>query len=345
MRKYLTFAFLGTLTFALPLLQANPPEASPPRPRYMTGAKPSPPQVLAAAPRFTPRGIGAPAQFARVPDRLSVWGNDRYGDCVTAEEAAAKIAAHPHVLVPDAEVIRWARAHGVLNGATLDEVLDAMRTDGLRADDGQVYTDGEKLLVNFRDRATLCSAIYQGPVKIAVASGQVMDAVNTTGGRTGWAATNWRRDPRTDHCVSLFGYGPASYLYDELAKKFPGVARPASVAPDEFGYLLFTWGTIGFVNERSLWNVTTEGWVRNPTTAGFPEPTPPPPAPPAPPEPPPPPPPAPPPAPPAPAPHWWDGLLAIWDYLVVFLAGLFGYPVGRSVLRRLARFAVPADNR
>jgi hypothetical protein len=31
-----------------------------------------------------------------------MWGNNRYGDCVTAEEALAKIAAYPHVWVSEA---------------------------------------------------------------------------------------------------------------------------------------------------------------------------------------------------------------------------------------------------
>lgn len=257
------------LLLAAPALWADGP------PKYLTGAKPSTPQQLASAPHFLRDGrIGAPAQFARIPDKVHIWGNNRYGDCVTAEEAFAKIAAHPHVWVSEQEVIDWARRNGVLNGATLSEVLEEMRTRGLLASDGKRYQDGRAFVVDYRDRATLCDAIYKGPVKIAVASGPLIDSLNRNDGRTGWAGTDYRTNNRTDHCTAYLGYGPASFLYGELAKKYPEARMPDHVRPDEFGYLMFTWGTIGFVTERSHLAICREAWVREPTTDGFPEPAP-----------------------------------------------------------------------
>lgn len=308
MKKTLLVLLLAAL--ALPGLC----RADDPVPKYRTGAKPSTPQQLAAAPHFLRNGkIGAPAQFARIPDKLSVWGNNRYGDCVTAEEAFAKIAAHPHVWVSEQEVIEWAGRNGVLNGATLSEVLDEMRVRGLLASDGNRYQDGRAMVVDYRDRATLCDAIYKGPVKIAVASKPLIDSLNRAGGKTGWAGTDWRRDDRTDHCTAMLGYGPADFLYAELAKKYPEARRPANVRPDEFGYLMFTWGTIGFVSESSYLAVCREAWVREPTTDGFPEPEP---------APAPPPPPTPGPVdPPAPAPPVCP-VPPFWRYVLVFVAGV-----------------------
>lgn len=306
MKKTLLVLLLAAL--ALPGLC----RADDPVPKYRTGAKPSTPQQLAAAPHFLRDGkIGAPAQFARIPDKVHIWGNNRYGDCVTAEEAFAKIAAHPHVWVSEQEVIEWAGRNGVLNGATLSEVLDEMRVRGLLASDGKRYQDGRAMVVDYRDRATLCDAIYKGPVKIAVASKPLIDSLNQYDGKTGWAGVDYRTNNRTDHCVALLGYGPAEFLYTELAKKYPGANIPESLQRGEFGYLLFTWGTIGFVNERSLQAICREAWVRSPTTDGFPEP-----------------PPAPPPTPtpgpvdpPAPAPPVCP-VPPFWRYVLVFVAGV-----------------------
>ena len=246
-----------------------------PAPVYQTGARPSPPAVLQTAPHFLRDGkIGAPAQFCRIPDRVHIWGNNRYGDCVTAEEAFSKITAHPHVWVSEQEVIDWARRNNVLNGATLSEVLDEMRVRGLLAGDGKRYQDGKAYVVDYRDKATLCEAIYKGPVKIAVASAPLIDSLNRNGGKTGWAGIGYRVNNRTDHCTAYLGYGPAEFLYAELAKKYPEAKMPANVKPDEFGLLMFTWGTIGFIDWDSHLAICREGWVRDPTTDGFPEPAP-----------------------------------------------------------------------
>lgn len=252
-----------------------------PKPAYKTGLKPTPKSVLAAAPRFHRGGkIGAPAQYAVIPARLSMWGNSQYGDCVTAEECFAKIADAPGVFITEQTCIQWAARHGVLNGASLDEVLDAMARDGIQAEDGKVYKDGPKLLVDYTDASALSAALYQGRVKIAVAADQIMQSVNGTGGKSGWHGTNWRRDDNTDHCVSLCGYGPAKFLYEQL-----GQPLPAGVDPATPGYLMFTWNSIGFVDRASLLAVCREAWVRQPTTAGYPKPPEPTPAPPAPPTP------------------------------------------------------------
>ena len=42
------------------------------------------------------------------PAKISMWGNDVHGDCVTAEEAFAKACNNPEIFISDAEVIAWA---------------------------------------------------------------------------------------------------------------------------------------------------------------------------------------------------------------------------------------------
>jgi hypothetical protein len=70
------------------------PDQSPKR-----GAIPSPRSTLAAA---TPHvaTIGLPANFMMKPQRISMWGNDVHGDCVTAEEAFAKACHQPEIFIP-----------------------------------------------------------------------------------------------------------------------------------------------------------------------------------------------------------------------------------------------------
>lgn len=309
------FALLLAALLVAPFAAAAPPDA--PKLAFKTGAKPTPKAVIAASPRFQKSGkIGAPLQFAAVPTRLSMWGNDQYGDCVTAEECAAKIADHPHAFITEETCIRWAAQHGVLNGADLKSVLDMMARDGIMAEDGTVYKDGPAAVVDFNDKAALEAAIYQGRVKIAVAHAQIEDAVNRTRGRNGWAGVNWGRDREIDHCVGLFGYGPASFLYERL-----GVPLPAGMDGNTYGYLMFTWNSIGFVDRPSLMNVTAEAWVRNPTTAGYPKPPEPQPKPPAPPQP------EPQPEPPAPTPTP-DHTVPVWVFalgagvVVVVIGGI-----------------------
>ena len=85
------------------------------------GAIPTPRNVLATAVRYS-RPVEAPAtppNFIVIPKQISFWGNYNDGDCVTAEEAFAKACNNPEKFISDTEVIAWATAHGVLNGAYL----------------------------------------------------------------------------------------------------------------------------------------------------------------------------------------------------------------------------------
>jgi hypothetical protein len=223
------------------------------------GAFSSPRHKLAAALPHVPLAT-IPPNFLRFPRQLSMWLNDRYGDCVSAEEAFAKACNIPEIFIPDSEVLSWAGAGGFLNGADLITVLEAMQKDGFRVG-GQTYNDGNHNSVNWVDAPTLQSAIYSGPVKIGVAADQLEAVVQNYGVANGWFATGFQPDANLDHCVSLCGYGTAAWLAEQL-----GVRTPANAVGAVPAYALFTWSTIGIIDVPSMIAITGEAWLRTPTT-------------------------------------------------------------------------------
>jgi hypothetical protein len=244
----------------------------------LRGAIPSPRHKLLAA---TPHRVltAPPAQFGVVPKQIDIWGNDQYGDCVSAQEAYS-IAAWstqcglPESFVTGSDCIAWARKHGFLNGAMLPDVMDARKKDGMPAG-GFSCLCGPYSGVDYSNETVLKDALTKGPVNIAIDANALPSGA---GNDNGWYATSGGNYPNTDHCVALTGYGPASYLYDLL-----GVQLPSGLPAATQGYLLFTWNTIGFVSHAWLMGTCTEAWVRTPTTVGQSPVTPPPPPPPPPP--------------------------------------------------------------
>jgi hypothetical protein len=243
--------------------QNSPKRGAIPTPRSLLAASmPYMPGGLEAAPKAMPK---APANFIRMPKKISMWGNYYDGDCVTAEEAFAKACNAPEVFVPDATVIAWATAHNVLNGANLHEVMVWMQTGGFK-EAGKIYDDGSILSVNWTNAAVLNQAIWEGPVKIGVAGDQLSATWraaggNVNGGKSGWFATGYHKDTAEDHCVSLCGYGTMAWLAGQLH-----VSVPAGVNGAHPGYALFTWDSIGIIDTPSLLAITEEAWLRNPTT-------------------------------------------------------------------------------
>lgn len=245
-------------------------------PRFKTGAKPSPRHKLSAATPFTVAAFAPPppAEFAVVPEKLDPWGNQTYGDCVTAEVAFTVacyyiINGGSEIFIDPKIVIDWARKHGVLNGAGLSEVNEMMDGDGFKVG-SQRYDGGPASTVNWTDPATLRAAIYRGVVKIAIPASCLPSGA---GSQQGWYVTS-TRGGRTDHCVSLQSYGSAGFLFDALK-----VPLPSKLSKDTPGYHLYTWATIGFVTQDWVDAALDEAWVRDPTTVGvppLPAPTPPP---------------------------------------------------------------------
>lgn len=228
------------------------------------GAVPTSKDVLAAAERY-PVGIGAPANYITIPAQISFWDNYNYSDCVTAEEAFAKACNNPEIFISQDEVVAWATANGVLNGAQLPQVLQLMQNGGFQQN-GVSYNDGQYVVVDHTDAATLQSAIATGPVKIGVAGDQ-LDTTwwaaggSKSGGKSGWFAVGYKNDTNEDHCVSLCGYGTISWLAQQL-----NVSVPSGIDGTKPGYALFTWDSIGIIDWPSLQAITAEAWLRRPTT-------------------------------------------------------------------------------
>lgn len=230
---------------------------------FARGAKPSSRGKLLGSTPY--HATTAPVQFAVVPKQISFWDNNKDGCCVTTEEAYA-IACYstmlglPELFVPDAEVVRWAKKYGFLNGANLTEVMDVMQKDGLNVS-GFNCKNGSHLGVNYTKENILQSAISTGPVKIAIDA----DALPSgAGNEMGWYSVSSTHFGNTDHCVSLSGYGSAQYLYSQL-----GLSVPSGLAASTLGYLLFTWNSIGFVTHGWLLGTCVEAWIRDPTTMGL----------------------------------------------------------------------------
>ena len=226
--------------------------------KFARGAFASPRRRLAAAQPHMIVGP-TPPQLLYKPTKISFWLNNEDGDCVTAEEAFAKACHTPEIFIEDSEVLAWATQHGVLNGATLVDVLDAMVSTGF-SQDGHTYKDGPYTAVDWTDIAILQNAIAHGPVKIGVAADQ-LEAVVPNPPTNGWFATGFRQDTNEDHCVSLCGYGTVSWLASQL-----GGTVPVGLDPSTPGYGLFTWDSIGIIDHQSIIAITQEAWLRNPTT-------------------------------------------------------------------------------
>lgn len=223
------------------------------------GAAPSPRSALAAATPHSPV-VGAPPNFLILPQQISSWGNFDHGDCVTAEEAFAKACHQPEIFITDQIAMGWAQKHGVLEGANLHQVLQWMQNGGFQ-ENGKMFDDGQIFSVDWTNQSTLQSAISKGPVKIGVAATQLETAWRTTNGQTGWFGLGFNKDTAEDHCVSLCGYGSIAWLAGKLK-----VAVPSGIDGTKPAYALFTWDSVGIIDQPSLIAITEEAWLRSPTT-------------------------------------------------------------------------------
>ena len=195
---------------------------------------------------------------------LPMFGNDQYGDCVGAEEFSAK-AADGH-LGTDSEAISAARQWGTLNGGDLATVLDEAAASPYVVG-GQQVEDGGKQTVNYTDWPSLCSAIAEGQVKIAVAAQQLEDA--GAGNGPVWFLLSARLDSGIDHCVGLSGFGTLADCCAALKAAIPSAADANTPC-----VVLETWGGYGIVSFAALLAImgstptagNSEAWLRTPTT-------------------------------------------------------------------------------
>lgn len=250
----------------------GPGDAVAKRVRRPRGLKPTPLWKALSIHRHQPT-VAAPAQFAVVPQQLSYWLNDVDGDCVSAEEAWAKAAysLYPgqsgiELFIPDSVVQSFASSGGYLNGANLVEVMESMASAGMQVG-GVTYTDGPFQSVNWTDPEKLKAAIMVGPVKLGISANQLEAIV---GDSNGWVATGFKSDKEEDHCIGLGGFGTITYLCGAL-----GVPVPSGIDGSKPGWEAFTWDTIGIIDTASLQAITSEAYVRSPTTPqSVPSPTP-----------------------------------------------------------------------
>ena len=236
--------------------------------RLPRGAIPSPRSALAAAfPHIPDPKIALPPSFLMWPIQMSSWNNYIYGDCVSAEEAFAKATAAPQIFIPEATVVAWATENGYINGAYLNSVLNSMQKDGFPLN-GKTYNDGPYNSVDWTNAATLQSAIYSyGPVKLGAGAEDFQSNTNglVTAGASGWAMYNYPKNLTEDHCPSLCGYGTLAELVSLFSQHGVTVNVPNGM-PTGLCYAMFTWNSIGIVDQQSMLNMTYEAWIRKPVT-------------------------------------------------------------------------------
>ncbi|WP_159096900.1 hypothetical protein [Pseudovibrio sp. Alg231-02] len=230
------------------------------------GALPTPRHILAEATPFIPDpSILLPSKLLMWPVKISNWGNIHNNDCVTAEEAFAKATARPQTFIESEAVITWARDHGYLNGANLHEVLLTMQTIGFTGESFS-YENGTPCAIKSVTPHAIQTAIYaSGPVKLGVDATTLDSVVKKNNFQSGWVLCGDTDHNEKDHCVSLCGYGQFSALKELFKNEGVDVNAPSQL-PDGMCYAMFTWGTIGIVDEKSMLNMTYEAWIRTPVT-------------------------------------------------------------------------------
>ena len=166
-------------------------------------------------------------------------------------------------------MVQWAYDNGFLNGASLTAVMTKMQTDGfIDQSSADQCCDGPHLTVNWTNAAILQSAISShGPVKIGVGAGDFQTNADgkVTPGTSGWAMFNYPKNLGEDHCVSLCGYGTLAQLVALFKQHNVTVNAPKGM-PTGLCYAMFTWNSIGIIDQQSMLNMTDEAWIRNPVT-------------------------------------------------------------------------------
>lgn len=226
---------------------------------FKLGLIPTPPEVQANVARFCAADERAaiPTAVAFNP-KLQMWGNDQYGDCVSAQEAFAKACCG--IQIPDDGLITWAGNHDLLNGAMLTDVMDLLAKDPFVLNDHK-YGDGPYQSVDYKDESAVCAAIatFKAPLNIAIDHSALPSGA---GNQMGWYSLDVSGSYTTyDHCVGISGYGPAKFMFPLY-----GAQVPTGVDPEKIVFGLFTWKTIGLVDVSWFQAACSEMYVRNPTT-------------------------------------------------------------------------------
>jgi hypothetical protein len=76
---------------------------------------------------------------------------------------------------------------------------------------------------------------------------------------------NYPQNQPEDHCVSLCGYGTLAALVG-LFQQHKVTVKPPKGMPTGLCYAMFTWNSIGIIDQQSMLHITYEAWIRNPVT-------------------------------------------------------------------------------
>jgi hypothetical protein len=226
-----------------------------------SGEFPSPNHELAAAQPYKASAGAVAESFLAWPIEIGFGGNQKVIASLWAEEAFAKACAEPRVFVPTDVVMCTARQCGSSNFARF------MQTHGFQMD-GKAYMDGPFNSVDWTNLAILNSAIYShGPVKIGVGAEDFQRNAHglVTPGTSGWAMYSYPKDLPEGHCVSLCGYGTLTELVSQFHRHNVIVHAPPGM-PTGLCYAMFTWNSIGIIDQQSMLNMTYEAWIRIPVT-------------------------------------------------------------------------------
>ena len=173
------------------------------------GAIPSPPSVLAAAPRHVAL-VGAPPNLIVIPQKISFSGELRQRRLRHTKKHSPR---HATILRYSSRMTRLSRGRRNMaysNGASNTQVMTWMQNDGFP--DGPLTYDDGPYDVDFTNAGTLQSAISQGPVKLGIAGDQIETAwgrQDATGGRSGWFARDITATPPTitpSRCAAMDPY-------------------------------------------------------------------------------------------------------------------------------------------
>lgn len=206
-------------------------------------------------------GCATPESILAWPIEIDFWGNDQVGNSIWAEEAFAKACAEPKVFIPTDVVLSTQQKCGLSNFA------EFMQTHGFHMA-RKFLVDGTFNSVDWANAAALNSAIaHVGPVKIGVGTQHFLSNPNgaVTPGASGWAMYGLSAGQPENHFASLCGYGALAALVDLFWQHGVNVNLPSGM-PTGLCYAMFTWGSIGIIDQQSLMNITGEAWIRNPTT-------------------------------------------------------------------------------
>lgn len=203
--------------------------------------------------------------FNPVPPQLSDWGNGGVGasgpiggDCVTAA-AAFKLACQlPEVFIPRANVVEWAKQNGDWNGTDPMSQNQQMQQSGLVDAAGNKWGEGPANYVTLSDQSAMEAALNEGPLSVTVAANQ-LDRV--AGSASGWILTGATTDTGYDHEPAVSAYG----TFAALAALMKMTVLPSGINPATYGYLMFTWGTLGLIDRASLLAIGQDALLCLPT--------------------------------------------------------------------------------